>query len=99
MSSDQTPEEALGNPKPKGDSSSATCSPPDWDAIKWRELKKGEVIKKGDWVDMCRDGWRDDPKWVPSCSRDIGTKAPDPRPPSHRNYRRPLCERHSIANP
>ena len=39
---------------------------------------------------MCRDGWRDYPKWEPACSRDIGTTAPDPLYPAHRVYRRPI---------
>lgn len=66
----------------------ATCSPPDWDAVKWRQLKAGERVEKGDWVDMARDGWRDDPKWIPASN--IGEAAPDPAYPSHRIFRRVL---------
>ena len=63
-----------------------TPTPPDWERVKWRQLEKGERVAKGDWVDMCRDGWRDDPKWVPATK--IGEAAPDPRYPSHRTFRR-----------
>jgi len=49
-------------------------------------LKKDEIIKEGDEVDMCRDGWRDEPKWVKA--KNIGEKASDPVYPSHRKYRR-----------
>lgn len=57
-------------------------------APEYRHLKFGEVIEDGDEVDICNDGWRDEPKWVPAKS--IGQKAPDPRFPSHRVYRRLL---------
>jgi hypothetical protein len=50
-------------------------------------LKKDEIIQEGDEVDMCRDGWRDDPKWEKVKYR-IGEKAPDPCYPSHTRYRR-----------
>jgi hypothetical protein len=90
MSTDQTYEEAHGIPEATGDSSSAPCSPPDWDAIKWRQLLYGETIQKGDWVDAAPDGWRDDPKWQPTEKRHIGKPAPDPRYPAHRVYRRPV---------
>jgi hypothetical protein len=63
-------------------------TPPDWEQVKWRQLEKGERVAKGDWVDMCRDGWRDDPKWVPASN--IGEAAPDPCYPSHRTFRRIL---------
>jgi len=49
-------------------------------------LKHGDIILKGDEVDMCNDGWRDDPLWVKAT--DIGSQAPDPQYPSHRRYRR-----------
>ena len=88
MSTDQTYEEAFGEPKREGDSSSAPCSPPDWNNVAWRQLKKGERVEKGDWVDMARDGWRDDPKWVPATK--IGERAPDPSYPAHRTFRRVL---------
>ena len=55
---------------------------------KYRKLKKGEIIQAGDEVDMCRDPWRDDPKWVPTTC--VGELAPDPKMPAHRQYRRPI---------
>ena len=88
MSTDQTPEEAFGTEPAKGDSASAPCSPPDWNNVAWRQLKKGERVERGDWVDMCRDGWRDEPKWVPTSK--IGERAPDPCYPAHRKFRRVL---------
>lgn len=88
MSSNQTPEELLGYPKAKADCPSAPCSPPDWDRVKWRQLKAGERVEKGDWVDMASDGWRDNPKWVPATK--IGEAAPDPAYPAHRIFRRVL---------
>lgn len=54
-------------------------------------LKTGELIQEGDEVDGCRDGWRDDPKWVPATNM-IGKKASDPRFPSHSRYRRKVIE-------
>lgn len=51
-------------------------------------LKHNEIIKQGDEIDACNDGWNDNPKWEavsPSC---VGTLAPDPIYPSHRRYRR-----------
>ena len=56
-----------------------------WDQ-KYRRLEFNEVIQEGDEVDMCRDGWRDPPKWVKATL--IGSRAPDPSFPSHRVYRR-----------
>jgi len=54
--------------------------------MKYRILREGEVIQKDDEVDVCADGWRDEPKWIKaSC---IGQKAPNPNYPSHRIYRR-----------
>jgi len=54
----------------------------------YRRLEAGEIIQEGDEVDACRDGWRDDPVWVPA--KCIGERAPDPRYPAHRTYRRPV---------
>ena len=48
MSTDLTQEEINVTPKAEGDPLSAHCNPPDWDSIKWRRLKHGEVIKEGD---------------------------------------------------
>jgi len=55
---------------------------------KYRRLKKGEIIQKGDEYDACRDPWRDDAKWVPATC--IGETAPDPQYVSHRQYRRKI---------
>ena len=55
--------------------------------MKYRRLKKGEVIREGDEVDGCADQWRDDPIWEPTTC--IGKRAPDPQYPAHRQYRRP----------
>jgi len=59
---------------------------PDWSNVKWRNLKHNEIIRKGDWVDMCRDGMKDNPVWKPATC--IGKKAPDSSYPAHRIYRR-----------
>ena len=58
-----------------------------WDKA-YRMLSEGEVIKEGDEVDICNDGWRDDPKWV--TAKAIGKLAPNPNYPSHRRYRRKI---------
>ena len=51
-------------------------------------LKEGDIIREGDEVDICNDGYRDDPKWVKTgCA---GEKAPNPNYISHRQYRRKL---------
>jgi len=55
---------------------------------KYRYLKKGEIIKDGDEADVCADGWRDDPRWIPTTR--IGKPAPDPAYPSHTTFRRKL---------
>ena len=55
----------------------------------YRFLKEGEIVQKGDEVDMCRDGWRDTTKWI-TAKISIGKKAPNPHFPSHRKYRRKL---------
>ena len=57
---------------------------------KYRRLKKGEIVKEGDEVDACVDGWRDDPIWEPVKRHSIGRLAPDPQYPSHSQYRRPV---------
>lgn len=59
------------------------------DMDKYRRLQKGEIICEGDEIDACRDGWRDWPIWkkVTSC---IGEQVPDPKYPSHRQYRRKI---------
>ena len=57
---------------------------------KYRLLKEGEIIQGGDEVDMCRDGWRDDPVWVKAVC--LGKKVPDSTYPSHRRYRREVKE-------
>jgi len=54
----------------------------------YRGLKHGEIIREGDEVDSCRDGWKDKSRWVPATC--IGKPAPDPLLPSHRQYRRKI---------
>lgn len=61
------------------------------DKIIHRLLDKGEIIKKGDEFDSCRDGWRDKPKWKKAKNR-IGQPVPDPAYPAHTIYRRILKE-------
>jgi hypothetical protein len=56
--------------------------------IEYYYLKKGDVIKKGDEVEIS-NSWKDPAKWVPATGS-IGSQAPDPRFPAHRKYRRPL---------
>ncbi len=56
---------------------------------KYRWLKEGEIIKEGDEVDACNDGWRDNPKWVNVKNR-IGKSACDPKFVSHGKYRRKI---------
>lgn len=60
---------------------------PDWDSVNWIQLKQGDVIQDGDWLDSCNNGWKDDPLWVPAINS-IGEPAPDPSYPAHRIYRR-----------
>ena len=56
-----------------------------WDN-RYRLLEKGELIQEGDEVDDAPDGWRDEPNWHPTnCA---GQRAPDPKYPAHRRYRR-----------
>ena len=59
----------------------------------YRNLRLGETIQAGDEIDRCGDAWRDDPKWEPVHTADVGRKAPDPRYPSHRLYRRLVTHR------
>jgi hypothetical protein len=54
--------------------------------MKYRYLEKDEIICEGDEVDVCNDGWRDNPEWKKTTC--VGQKAPDPKYPSHRRYRR-----------
>ena len=53
----------------------------------YRELKKGEIIQKGDEVEIS-NSWNDDAKWVQATC--VGEKAPDPQYPAHRLYRRKI---------
>ncbi len=52
---------------------------------KYYYLKEGEVIQDGDEVEVS-NSIHDKPKWQKT--RCVGQKAPDPRFPSHRKYRR-----------
>ena len=56
----------------------------------YRILKHKEVIKLGDEVDACRDGWRDDAKWIPVPKHMIGREACNPIFISHSRYRRAM---------
>lgn len=56
--------------------------------VKYRRLEKGETIKIGDEIDRCVDPWRDNAVWEPIHPLSVGTVAPDPQYPSHRQYRR-----------
>lgn len=67
---------------PQPNTDQTDCSPD------WVRLEHGDVIEEGDEIDRCADGWRDDPVWEPVHPADIGTRAPDPQYPSHRQYRR-----------
>lgn len=58
-----------------------------WDD-RYRRLEEGEVVKAGDEVDACRDGWRDPPKWEPVKEHMIGRVASNPNYPSHSVFRR-----------
>lgn len=96
MSSDLAHDEAYLIPRAKEDSAPAACSPPDWDVVPWRQLENCERVEKGDWVDVARDGWRDDPRWVPATK--IGELVPDPAYPSHRVFRRILAPARIIGS-
>lgn len=54
---------------------------------KYYYLKKGEIIKDGDEVEIS-NGFHSAPKWVKTNC--IGQSAPDPQFESHRKYRRLL---------
>ncbi len=54
---------------------------------KYRRLLKGEIIKEGDEVDMAND-FDNDAIWMETIC--AGEKAPDPRFPAHRQYRREI---------
>jgi hypothetical protein len=56
----------------------------EWDN-KYRALRAGEIIQKGDEVYDCH-GWKDYGVWRPA--KAIGSPAPDPLYPAHRMYRR-----------
>ena len=55
----------------------------------YRRLKEGEIIREGDEVDACRDGWRDAAVWR-KVKNTVGRKAPNPIFPSHSQYRRKI---------
>jgi len=52
-------------------------------------LKEGDIIKEGDEVDGCNDGWRDSAEWETAKHR-IGKPAPSPLYPAHSKYRRKI---------
>ena len=88
MSTDFTHEQIYGSTPlaAQAQENTATAPSPDWNSWKWRNLNKGEIIEKKDWVDAAPDGWRDDPIWKPATC--VGQSAPDPLKPAHRIYRR-----------
>ena len=53
--------------------------------MKYYQLKKGEIIKEGDEVEVSNK-WNDPPKWQKTIC--VGGKAPDPKFIAHRTYRR-----------
>ncbi len=53
--------------------------------MKYYYLKKGEIIKRGDEVEVS-NSFNDPPKWVKATL--IGDLVPDPKHPAHRTYRR-----------
>lgn len=52
-------------------------------------LKKGETIQKDDEVEAS-NSFNDPPKWEKTNLACVGTEAPDPKFPAHRQYRRKL---------
>ena len=84
MSSNLTHEEIEGTDAKK----KTLATPlPDWDNVPWRQLKKGEIIKEGDYVDGAANGWKDDAKWK-LVEHTIGHPASCPQCPAHSLYRR-----------
>jgi len=63
----------------------------------YRRLEAGEIIQEGDEIDTCNDGWCDPAKWEVATNC-IGEPAPDPRYPSHRQYRRKITGRSLLDN-
>ena len=55
---------------------------------KYRILKKGETIQADDELDLCRDPWRDDARWVKARPDQIGKEVSDPVYPAHVLVRR-----------
>ena len=55
--------------------------------MKYRRLRKGEIIQEGDEVDACRNAYHDNPEWIP-VRNSIGQPAPDPQFIAHSQYRR-----------
>ena len=51
-------------------------------------LKKGEIIKEGDEVEVS-NGWNTPDRWIKSVNC-IGGKTPDPQYLAHRTYRREI---------
>lgn len=55
----------------------------------YRTLEHGEIIGTHDETDRSSDPWRDPVKWEPVHPNNVGDKAPDPKCPAHRIFRRP----------
>jgi len=59
----------------------------------YRTLDETDTIHLSDEVDMCRDGWRDDPIWKVvwnACPHMAGKHPSNPNYPAHTIYRRLL---------
>ena len=52
----------------------------------YRRLEYGEIIQHGDEIDLCGNPMKEFPIWEPAGN--IGEPAPDPKYPSHGQYRR-----------
>lgn len=61
--------------------------------MRYRTLRETDTIRLTDEVDMCRDGWRDDPIWKTvgdACPHMAGKHPSNPNYPAHTIYRRPV---------
>ena len=56
---------------------------------RYRMLREGEIIRRKDYLDICNDGYKDDPVWVELTTS--GGVVPNPLQISHRRYLRPLA--------
>jgi hypothetical protein len=86
MSNSTESETLLNGSKKQKNTIEDHSKPPDWNAVKWRQLEHGEVVQMGDWSDVSPSGYHDWPQWK-MVTKSGGT-APDPAYPAHRIYRR-----------